>query len=262
MIWAPPGDARLERDPTGIAAHHFARHDARMRFGSGMYFVDGVGCRVQRGIEAKCDFGGGKVFVNSFGDANDFHYFAMKIVGNFRRTVAVDGDDDVHPEFRGIGDDFVGDIADCFLAVLDRLVAEGTAAIGDSEEGAAVQQNAADAFQGKFARALGPDDAIEKVGDADHLPLILEDGGFYGGANDGVETRCATAPGADSYAMHVGRINPRWLERGLEDGCIFNYWLRAKFSFACRGRLFPAHRITPGRKRLFAFAGLGRIRMA
>src|SRR5437899_3003847 len=51
------GDARLERDPAGVAAHHLDEHDAMVRLGRRMDLVDGVGRGVQRGVEPECDLG-------------------------------------------------------------------------------------------------------------------------------------------------------------------------------------------------------------
>src|SRR5437773_1210689 len=40
---APAGHAGMQRDPAGVAAHHFANEYAMMRFGGGMKAVDGIG---------------------------------------------------------------------------------------------------------------------------------------------------------------------------------------------------------------------------
>ena len=41
----------MERDPAGIAAHHFDDHDPAMRFGRGVQSIDRIGREVDCGIE-------------------------------------------------------------------------------------------------------------------------------------------------------------------------------------------------------------------
>ncbi len=70
------GDSGVERDPAGVASHHFHDHDAVMRFGGGVDAVDGVGCDVDGGVKAEGDLGGGEVIVDGLGNADDGQTFA------------------------------------------------------------------------------------------------------------------------------------------------------------------------------------------
>lgn len=80
---------------------------------------------------------------------------------------------------------------------------KGIAAVGGAENGAAAGQNAADFLERKLEGFLGTDEAIETIGNADDLPSILDDGGFGGGADDGVEAGRIPASGVDADAANV-----------------------------------------------------------
>ncbi len=84
------------------------------------------------------------------------------------------------------------------FAVFGGLVTERIAAVGGAEDGASAGQDAADVFEGEFARAFGPDEPVEAVGDADDLPLIFQDGGLDRGADDRVEAGGVAASGTDA----------------------------------------------------------------
>ena len=114
------------------------------------------------------------------------------------------------PSLARVGDDLVGDVADDFLAVFVGLVVEGIAAVGGAEDRAAAGQNAADVFEGELERFFRPDEAVEAVGDADDLPVVFEDGGLDGGADDGVEAGSVAAPGSDADTANVGHGIGRW----------------------------------------------------
>ena len=58
------GDSGMQRDPAGVAAHHFDDHHAAMRFARGVQAVDGVGGHMQRRIETERDFGSGEIVVD------------------------------------------------------------------------------------------------------------------------------------------------------------------------------------------------------
>ena len=201
------GNAGFEGDPTGVAAHDLDDHDAVMGFGSGVNFVDRVGGGVERGVKSEGDLGGGEIVVDGFRNADDLHAFEEEFVGDFHGAIATDGDDGVNAEFGGIGEDLVGDVAGDLHAVLDGFVLKGIAAVGGAEDGAAAREDSADVFESEFSGTIGPDETVEAVGDADDSPLVFEDGGFDGGADDGVEAGGVTAAGADSYAVNGGHGN-------------------------------------------------------
>ena len=58
-------------------------------------------------------------------------------------------------------------------------------------------------LQSEFVGFLRPDQAIETVRDADHPPLVFQEGGFYCSADYGVQARSIAAPGTNADAADV-----------------------------------------------------------
>lgn len=87
--------------------------------------------------------------------------------------------------------------------MLDFLVVERIAAVGGAEDGSAARQNAADFLEREFKGFFRPDKTVEAIGDADDLPSILEDGGFSGGADDGVKAGRVSATGCNTDTANV-----------------------------------------------------------
>ena len=65
------GDAGVQRNPSGVAAHHFDHHDAMVRFGRGVQPIDGVGREVHRGVEPEAADGADDVVVDGLRHADD-----------------------------------------------------------------------------------------------------------------------------------------------------------------------------------------------
>ena len=74
------------------------------------------------------------------------------------------------------------------------------AAVGGTENGAATRQTAADVLQGELLRALGKNEAIVSVRNANDLPAVLQDRGFNDGAIH-VEAGRVPAAGRDTNAF-------------------------------------------------------------
>src|SRR5580700_3793255 len=55
------GDPRLQRDPACVPSHDLDHHDAMVRLGRSVDFVDSVGCGHERSVETECHLGSGKV---------------------------------------------------------------------------------------------------------------------------------------------------------------------------------------------------------
>ena len=202
------GDAGFERDPAAVASHDLDHHHAMMRGGGGVNFVERIGHGMQRSIESKRDLGGRKIVVDCLGHAYDLHSLLEKLVGDFLRAVAADADDGVDAQLARIGDDLSGNVAHDLLAVLHFFVVKRIAAVGGAEDGSSARQNAADFLEREFERFFRPDEAVEAIGDADDLPPVLQDGGFGGGADDGVEAGRVSASGGDTDTANVRhRVN-------------------------------------------------------
>ena len=198
----PAGDARAEPDPAGVAPHDLHDHDAMVRLRGGVDLVDRVGGRAHGGVEAEGDLGGAEIVVDGLGHAHDLHALLKQFLGDGLRSVAADGDHRINAQFPRIGHHFIGDIELLFLAVLYRFEFERAAAIGGAEDGAAAGQNAADLFKGEFERLLRPDQAVKAIGNADDLPLVLQDGGLHRGTNHCIEAGSISASGRDSDAAN------------------------------------------------------------
>ena len=130
---------------------------------------------VTRSVEAECDFGGRKIVVDGLGNAHDLHALVEKFERDGLRALAADADHRIDAQLAGVGDDFIGNIANDFFAVFDGAVFERIAAIGGAQDGAAARQNAADVLEREFVGFLRPDQAVEAVRDADDLPLVFQE---------------------------------------------------------------------------------------
>src|SRR5712671_6803140 len=198
----PAANAGLERDPAAVASHDLDHHDAMMRSTGRVNLIDGVAHGVQRGVEAECNLCGRKIVVDGLGHTHNLHALLEELVANFLRSIAADGNGGIDAQFARVGHHLIRDVARNLLAVLDHLEMKRFAAVGGAEDRAAAGQDAADFLQREFERLLRPDESVEAVGNADHLPSILEDGGFGGGAYDGVEAGSVSASGGDSDAAN------------------------------------------------------------
>ena len=197
-----PTNAGMKRDPSGVAAHDFDEHNAMMTFRGGVKTVDGLSSDDQRGVEAKRDFSGIEIVVDGFGNADDVDALVEEIARNVLRTVATGDNHGVDTETAGVlhaqGRVIVNDL----FAILHGLVREGIAAIGGAQNCAATGQNSADGFFGEFLGALGPDESIKAVADADDAHAVLVDSSANNGANDSVESGSIAAAVDDTDRAH------------------------------------------------------------
>ena len=203
MTCAAAGDARFERDPARIAAHDFDHHHAMVGLGRGVNLVDGVGSGVQRGIKAESNFGGGKIIVDGLGHAHDLHALLEELLRNGLGPVAADADHGVHSQLAGVGNHLVGNIPNYLDTVLDTFVVERIAAVGGAQDSAPAGQNAAHVFEREFAGPFRPNQPVEAIGNADDLPLVLEDGGLHRGADDRIKAGGVATSGTDADAADV-----------------------------------------------------------
>ena len=138
-----------------------------------MQLVNGFGGGVQGGIEAEGDLGGGEVVINRLGYADHVQALALQIERDLLRAIATDHNKSVNPQLPGICDHLIGDVVRDFLAVFRGDVAEWIAAIGGAENRSAAREDSADVGQFQRARLVGPDEALEAILNADHLPVVF-----------------------------------------------------------------------------------------
>ena len=77
------GDAAVERDPAGVAAHDLQHHDALVAVGGGVQPVEGVHHRGDGRIEAEGHGRGLKVVVDGLGHADDRDAVAFEFAGRW-----------------------------------------------------------------------------------------------------------------------------------------------------------------------------------
>src|SRR5436309_1100474 len=193
----------FEGNPAGVAAHDFNDYCSMVRLRGGVQFVDGVGCGLQGSVEAERYFGGRKVIVDCFGYAHQLHAFAKQLEGDGHRAVASDGYECVNAQFPHVDNDFIGNIAHNFLTVSSTAIPEGVTAIGGPQNRATAGKYAAHILEREFVGFLRADQAIEAIGNADHLPFVLEKGALDRSADDGVEAGRIAASGADADTADV-----------------------------------------------------------
>ena len=195
------GDAGMERDPAGAAAHDFDEHDAVMAFGGGVEAVERVSGDVERGVKAESDFSGAKIVVNRFGDADHVEPSAAEIACDAERAVTANDDHGVKAEALPIFAAEAGIIGDGLIVIVVGGIGERIAAVCGAENGAAAVDEATNGLERKLDGALGPDEAVESIADADDLPAVLTDGGIDDAADDSVEAGAiAAAVGKAEYA--------------------------------------------------------------
>src|SRR6185369_9319891 len=192
------GDSGFERDPPGIASHHFDEHHAVVRFRRGMNLVYRVSRGVQRRVEAERDLRGRQIVVDRLGHAHNREALLRQVESDLLGAVAADDDQAIHAHGLGVANDFVREIAGDFLAFVLQLVIEWVATIGGAQDGAAARKDSTDVVQQQGLCLLRPDEAIEAVPDTNDFPTIFEDGGLNGCTDDCVQSRAVAAPCANT----------------------------------------------------------------
>src|SRR5208283_441967 len=180
------GNPCMKRDPTGVAAHEFNKHDAMVAFGGGVETINGFRGDDESGVKTESDFGGVEIVVNRFGNADDVDAAASEIAGDVLGAVTANDNHGFDAESASVIHAQVGIVVNDLLAVFDGFVSKGIAAVGGAKNGAAAGKNAADSFLGHFFCAFGPDESIEAVADADDTHVVLIDGRANDGADDGI----------------------------------------------------------------------------
>ena len=192
------GDAGLQRDPAGVAAHHFDDHDALVRFRRRVQPIDRIGRKRHRGIETETARRPDDVVVDGLRHADDGNALQIELVRDAQRSVAADHDERLQAHLVKGVDDAIR-IVDLAFGRVDRIL-ERVAVIGRAEDGAAEAQDAGDVLGRQDARPRRVQQAVEAVFEADDLDAGVERG-LDDGADDGVEAGCITAAGEHANAF-------------------------------------------------------------
>ncbi|EKD33862.1 MAG: hypothetical protein ACD_75C02569G0001, partial [uncultured bacterium] len=88
----PAGNAGIQGNPSGVAAHDFDHHDPVMGFRRGMKLIQGFGGGGYRGIEAEGTIRLLQVVVDGFRHTDHRHSLEGEFMGDIETPVAPDGD--------------------------------------------------------------------------------------------------------------------------------------------------------------------------
>ena len=215
----PAAEARVQRDPAGVAAHHLQHHHPVVAGRGGVEPVEGLGGHGQGGVEAEGLVAAPQVVVDRLGDPDRPDPVAGQLAGDALAALAADHDQGVDAEPLGVGGQLLvgGGVADP-LAVDPH--GREVALVAGPEDGPTPVQQPADrrAVQGPGA---GPaDQPLEPLLDAVDGPAVVDLGRADHRPDDGVEPRCvATAgehPDASDWCRHVGCTpSVRWVSTAL-----------------------------------------------
>ena len=199
------GDAGVQRDPAGVAAHHLHHHHALVALGGAVQAVQAFGGEGHGGVEAEGGEGLVEVVVDGLGHTHHAQAFLVQRVGDGERAVAADGHQRIEFLHREVLQDFVRavHIPGAAIGHLHREV-QWVAPVGGAQDGAAQVRYAAHPVFGEAEHpalgvAFGKQDAVETVADAVALPAAV-DGGHHHGADHRVEAGRVAATGADGDA--------------------------------------------------------------
>ena len=183
-----PGDARVQRDPARVAAHHFDDKDPVMALGGRVEAVDRLRGDVQRGVEAEGDIGRAEVVINRLRHADDVDAVGVQATGGTEGVLAADRGQAVEVE-----------VADRRAHALEPVLALIGIGPGAAEDRAAAREDPPDSLEVELGdRAF--EDAAPAVAEAHDLMPVVVDSLTHHAADDGVQPGTVTPTGQDSDA--------------------------------------------------------------
>ena len=202
------GDAAVQGDPAGVAAHDFDDHDAAMRFGRRVQPIDRVGREADGGVEAETARRADDVVVDGLRHADERNAFLVELVRDGQRAVAADAHERVELHLAEHLDHAIG-VVEGALRRDDRRE-KRVAGVHGAEHRAAETQDAGHVARAEDARLLRIDQPVEAVLETDDLNAgvarRLDDG-----ADDGVQTWSVTTAGEHSDFLHSGHQCGTWM---------------------------------------------------
>ena len=188
MTCGAAGEARVQRDPAGVAAHHLDDEHAVVRVGGGVEAVDRLGGDLDRGVEAEGEVGAAEVVVDGLRDADDLDAEVGELGGDAEGVLAADGDQRVDAVGLEVGLDLLDPAVD-----LERVGARR------AQDRAAAGQDAANLVEPELARVV-LERALPAVAEPDELVAVLADALADGSADHRIETGAVAATGQHSDA--------------------------------------------------------------
>ena len=191
---AAAGDARVEGDPAGVAAHHFQHHHPLVAGGGGVQAVEGVGGAEHGAEEAEREGGGGEIVVDGLGDADHRNAVLVKLLGDRQRAVAADADQPAEVEMLDRGLDAGDELRIELEPVVDADRGGEAALVRRAEDRAALAENAGGVLVVERHVADGIDQPFVALEKADDF-VAVRVGALHDAANDGVQAGAIAAGG-------------------------------------------------------------------
>ena len=188
------GQAAVQRDPSGVAAHDLADQRAVVALGRGVEPVDGLGGDADGGVEAEGVVGRAEVVVDRLRDADHAHdAVVLQLVGDPEGVLAADGDQRVDLQRLDGRPDPVQPAVD-FVRVRPAGAEHRAAAGQQPTHGLDVERD-----------DVGIHRAAPSVAEADEVVTVDLDALADDGTDDRIQARAVSAAGqhADS---HIGRL--------------------------------------------------------
>src|SRR6266581_1481140 len=190
-------DSRVQRDPPGVAAHHFDHHHALVALGGRVELVDYFGGRLDGGVEAERRDGPAYVVVDRLGNADHGNALPLELLRNAQRPVAANRDQGVESQGVKRRDGFVRPIAlrPRAVGLLD-AEPERVAAVARAEDGPAEMRDAPHRVGVERDDAVLAQESGIAAAHAHALPAAVN-GGEHGSADHGIQTGGVAAPRRD-----------------------------------------------------------------
>ena len=192
---SPSGNGRVQRDPAGIASHHFQDQHPVMAGGCGHQLVQGVSGGIHRGLEAKGEVGVREVVVDGFGHSDDRAAKFKKALRNPLRTISANVDDGIDVLMQQTFHEVRAAVHRFPTAIrfLHRPV-ERAAFVCGAQDCAALHVDSGHGLGGEFHQPHGiQQDTVKGVYTAQYLPLWFALGTFYYCPQHRVQPRTVTS---------------------------------------------------------------------
>jgi len=200
----PAGDARVQRDPARVPAHHLDDQRPVVTLGGRMEPVDSLHRDIHCSVKPESQIGRAEVVVNCLGNANHFGAGLVQPGRHAQGVLTANGHQSIDAEAFQV----LLDALDASLAADGRRLAERVGPRG-AEYGPAAGQNAANRAYVQHHRV-----ALERpapaIPEADELQLVLGHAGPDDRSDHRVEAGAIAASGEDSHShrFFLSRLLP------------------------------------------------------
>lgn len=193
-------DPGAERQPAGVASHHFDHHHAVMAHRGGVDLVQAFPGRLHRGVKAEGLIASFQIIVDRLGHADAVDAVADEIGRAGHGAIAADADDRIEFVRRDMFDDAVRDVCPFRVAVAFNCVFFRIGFVAGSENRAALGEDIGDILPLERMHAV-LDEPEESIFDAKDFQFVPMDRRFGDSADDRIKPGAVAAAGenADSF---------------------------------------------------------------